>query len=57
MSVLGGPNMAEIGKGVTAGKLAINVQKKFTRAQEKVSVNLGPRPPHATLDSDKLCVK
>ena len=30
--------MAEIGKGVTAGKLAINVQKKFTRAQEKVRV-------------------
>ena len=34
----GGPDdiMAEVGKGVTAGKLAINVQKKFTRAQEKV---------------------
>ncbi|KAK7877680.1 hypothetical protein WMY93_031599 [Mugilogobius chulae] len=27
--------MAEIGKGVTAGKLAINVQKRLTRAQEK----------------------
>ncbi|XP_030217294.1 myc box-dependent-interacting protein 1b isoform X3 [Gadus morhua] len=33
--------MAEIGKGVTAGKLAINVQKKFTRAQEKVLQKLG----------------
>ncbi|XP_078147362.1 myc box-dependent-interacting protein 1b [Centroberyx gerrardi] len=33
--------MAEIGKGVTAGKLAINVQKKFTRAQEKVMQKLG----------------
>lgn len=30
--------MAEIGKGVTAGKLAINVQKRLTRAQEKVRV-------------------
>lgn len=28
--------MAETGKGVTAGKLAINVQKRLTRAQEKV---------------------
>lgn len=30
--------MAEMGmgKGVTAGKLASNVQKKLTRAQEKV---------------------
>ncbi|XP_056157312.1 myc box-dependent-interacting protein 1b [Lampris incognitus] len=33
--------MAEIGKGVTAGKLASNVQKKFTRAQEKVLQKLG----------------
>lgn len=33
--------MAEIGKGVTAGKLAINVQKKFSRAQEKVMQKLG----------------
>lgn len=30
--------MAEMGsKGVTAGKIASNVQKKLTRAQEKVS--------------------
>lgn len=29
--------MAETGKGVTAGKLAINVQKRLTRAQEKVN--------------------
>lgn len=28
--------MAETGKGVTAGKLAINVQKRLSRAQEKV---------------------
>lgn len=28
--------MAEMGKGVTAGKIASNVQKKLTRAQEKV---------------------
>lgn len=29
--------MAELGsKGVTAGKIASNVQKKLTRAQEKV---------------------
>lgn len=28
--------MAEIGKGVTAGKLALNVQKRLSRAQEKV---------------------
>ncbi|XP_029930815.1 myc box-dependent-interacting protein 1b isoform X2 [Myripristis murdjan] len=33
--------MAEPGKGVIAGKLAINVQKKFTRAQEKVMQKLG----------------
>ncbi|XP_030636927.1 myc box-dependent-interacting protein 1b [Chanos chanos] len=33
--------MAEIGKGVTAGKLASNVQKKITRAQEKVLQKLG----------------
>ncbi|KAM6945742.1 myc box-dependent-interacting protein 1b [Aplochiton taeniatus] len=33
--------MAEMGKGVTAGKLAINVQKKLTRAQEKVLQKLG----------------
>ncbi|XP_043916599.1 myc box-dependent-interacting protein 1 isoform X2 [Protopterus annectens] len=34
--------MAELGKGgVSAGKLAINVQKKFTRAQEKVLQKLG----------------
>ncbi|XP_010897632.1 myc box-dependent-interacting protein 1 isoform X5 [Esox lucius] len=35
--------MAEmgIGKGVTAGKLASNVQKKLTRAQEKVMQKLG----------------
>lgn len=29
--------MAETGKGVTAGKLAINVQKRLSRAQEKVT--------------------
>lgn len=29
-------DMAEMGKGVTAGKLASNVQKRFSRAQEKV---------------------
>ncbi|KAL3045488.1 hypothetical protein OYC64_013709 [Pagothenia borchgrevinki] len=33
--------MAEMGKGVTAGKLAINVQKRLTRAQEKVMQKLG----------------
>lgn len=33
--------MAEIGKGVSAGKLAINVQKRLTRAQEKVKTR-GP---------------
>ncbi|XP_070711923.1 myc box-dependent-interacting protein 1b isoform X2 [Pempheris klunzingeri] len=33
--------MAETPKGVTAGKLAINVQKRFTRAQEKVLQKLG----------------
>ncbi|XP_068165128.1 myc box-dependent-interacting protein 1b isoform X7 [Antennarius striatus] len=33
--------MAETGKGVTAGKLAINVQKRLTRAQEKVLQKLG----------------
>ncbi|XP_062236256.1 myc box-dependent-interacting protein 1b isoform X3 [Platichthys flesus] len=33
--------MAEMGKGVTAGKLAINVQKRITRAQEKVLQKLG----------------
>uniref|UniRef100_A0A3B3TCH6 Bridging integrator 1 n=1 Tax=Paramormyrops kingsleyae TaxID=1676925 RepID=A0A3B3TCH6_9TELE len=33
--------MAEIGKGVTAGKLASNVQKKINRAQEKVLQKLG----------------
>lgn len=33
--------MAETGKGVTAGKLAINVQKRLTRAQEKVMQKLG----------------
>ncbi|XP_041699638.2 myc box-dependent-interacting protein 1 isoform X1 [Coregonus clupeaformis] len=35
--------MAELGmgKGVTAGKLASNVQKKLTRAQEKVMQKLG----------------
>lgn len=33
-----GAAMAEMGsKGVTAGKIASNVQKKLTRAQEKVS--------------------
>ncbi|KAI9514263.1 hypothetical protein NQZ68_034734 [Dissostichus eleginoides] len=30
-----------MGKGVTAGKLAINVQKRLTRAQEKVMQKLG----------------
>ncbi len=30
--------MAEVGKGVNAGKLASNVQKRITRAQEKVCV-------------------
>ncbi|XP_036070801.1 myc box-dependent-interacting protein 1b isoform X2 [Oryzias melastigma] len=33
--------MAEIGKGVTAGKLASNVQKRLSRAQEKVMQKLG----------------
>nr|XP_056717309.1 myc box-dependent-interacting protein 1 isoform X6 [Euleptes europaea] len=33
--------MAEMGKGVTAGKIASNVQKKLTRAQEKVLQKLG----------------
>ncbi|XP_069588771.1 myc box-dependent-interacting protein 1 isoform X9 [Ranitomeya imitator] len=33
--------MAEMGKGVSAGKLASNVQKKLTRAQEKVLQKLG----------------
>ncbi|XP_033859158.1 myc box-dependent-interacting protein 1 isoform X10 [Acipenser ruthenus] len=33
--------MAEMGKGVTAGKLASNVQKTLTRAQEKVLQKLG----------------
>uniref|UniRef100_A0A8C9VX01 Bridging integrator 1b n=1 Tax=Scleropages formosus TaxID=113540 RepID=A0A8C9VX01_SCLFO len=33
--------MAEMGKGVSAGKLASNVQKKITRAQEKVLQKLG----------------
>lgn len=37
--------MAEMGsKGVTAGKIASNVQKKLTRAQEKVR-EPDPRPP------------
>lgn len=37
--------MAEMGsKGVTAGKIASNVQKKLTRAQEKVS-EPQPQPP------------
>nr|DBA19602.1 TPA: hypothetical protein GDO54_015406 [Pyxicephalus adspersus] len=33
--------MAELGKGVSAGKIASNVQKKLTRAQEKVLQKLG----------------
>ncbi|XP_059416898.1 myc box-dependent-interacting protein 1b isoform X2 [Carassius carassius] len=33
--------MAEVGKGVNAGKLASNVQKRITRAQEKVLQKLG----------------
>uniref|UniRef100_A0A8B9JDW2 Myc box-dependent-interacting protein 1 n=1 Tax=Astyanax mexicanus TaxID=7994 RepID=A0A8B9JDW2_ASTMX len=33
--------MAEIGKGVNAGKLASNVQKRITRAQEKMMQKLG----------------
>ncbi|KAM9123366.1 myc box-dependent-interacting protein 1 isoform 5-T5 [Pangshura tecta] len=33
--------MAEMGKGVTAGKIASNMQKKLTRAQEKVLQKLG----------------
>lgn len=33
--------MAEMGKGVTAGKLASNMQKTLTRAQEKVLQKLG----------------
>uniref|UniRef100_A0A674H6H8 Bridging integrator 1 n=1 Tax=Taeniopygia guttata TaxID=59729 RepID=A0A674H6H8_TAEGU len=37
-----GGKMAELGsKGVTAGKIASNVQKKLTRAQEKVLQKLG----------------
>lgn len=40
-----GAAMAEMGsKGVTAGKIASNVQKKLTRAQEKVSER-EPLPP------------
>ncbi|XP_063068145.1 myc box-dependent-interacting protein 1b isoform X2 [Engraulis encrasicolus] len=31
----------DMGKGVTAGKLAINMQKRLTRAQEKVMQKLG----------------
>nr|QSL83298.1 L7Ae-hcvS-BIN1-DHFRd [synthetic construct] len=39
---LGGSGSAEMGsKGVTAGKIASNVQKKLTRAQEKVLQKLG----------------
>lgn len=38
--------MAELGsKGVTAGKIAINVQKKLTRAQEKVKGEGVPPAP------------
>lgn len=33
--------MAEVGKGVSPGKLASNVQKRITRAQEKVMQKLG----------------
>lgn len=33
--------MAEPGKSVTAGKLAINVQKRLSRAQEKVESGRG----------------
>lgn len=33
--------MAEPGKSVTAGKLAINVQKRLSRAQEKVDSGVG----------------
>lgn len=33
--------MAELGKGVSPGKLASNVQKRITRAQEKVLQKLG----------------
>ncbi|KAG9477546.1 hypothetical protein GDO78_002768 [Eleutherodactylus coqui] len=33
--------MAEMGKGVSAGKIASNMQKKLTRAQEKVLQKLG----------------
>ncbi|XP_041431562.1 bridging integrator 1 L homeolog isoform X6 [Xenopus laevis] len=33
--------MAELGKGVSAGKIASNMQKKLTRAQEKVLQKLG----------------
>ncbi|XP_032661010.1 myc box-dependent-interacting protein 1 isoform X1 [Chelonoidis abingdonii] len=33
--------MAEMSKGVTAGKIASNMQKKLTRAQEKVLQKLG----------------
>ncbi|XP_066518752.1 myc box-dependent-interacting protein 1b isoform X4 [Hoplias malabaricus] len=33
--------MSETGKGVNAGKLAINVQKRITRAQEKMMQKLG----------------
>ena len=36
--------MAELnlGKGLTAGKVASNVQKKLTRAQEKVRSRFSP---------------
>ncbi|KAJ7345923.1 hypothetical protein JRQ81_001873, partial [Phrynocephalus forsythii] len=33
--------MAEMGKGVTAGKIASNMQKKLTRAQEKTVLSPG----------------
>lgn len=39
-------DMAEPGKGVTAGKLAINVQKRLTRAQEKVGLSPSPAEAH-----------
>ena len=48
--------MAEMGsKGVTAGKIASNVQKKLTRAQEKVSEQRpGSRTVPASIPSEGL---
>ncbi|ELW62215.1 Myc box-dependent-interacting protein 1 [Tupaia chinensis] len=53
--------MAEMGsKGVTAGKIASNVQKKLTRAQEKEALCLNPHQPlfaflHLSVCSTACC--